>query len=74
MKSHWQKVNMTSSKFNDIIKIRQITENGGKISMDFPSKIPNIFAPNSKVCLALLEISELSCVSKMAIENLKQQS
>ena len=42
--------------------------------MDFPSKIPNIFAPNSKVRLALLELSELSRVSKMAIENLNEQS
>ena len=58
---------------SDIIKIKPMTENGGKISMDFPSKIPNIFAPNWKVRLALLELSELSWVSKMAVENLKQQ-
>ena len=56
---------------SDIIKIKPITAYGGKISMDFPSKFPNIFAPNSKVCLALLELSELSWVSQMAIEDLK---
>ena len=59
---------------SDIIKIKPITVNGGKISMEFPAKIPNIFAPNSKVFLALLELSELSWVSQMAIENLKQRS
>ena len=45
---------------SDIIKIKPITENGGKFSMDFPSKNPNIFASIYKVIFVLINVQNFS--------------
>ena len=57
---HWLVNDIISDIINDIIKIKRIRENGGKISIELPSKNPNIFASIYKVIFVLINVQNFS--------------